>query len=185
MLEAKSGNVVITPDSRISVAGNAEEMKEFNQLIHKGTASMCSKINSHESRHDNTLRPFVPGLAQWHKGYPVFGTTIIVAEVATLLVGGIYASKASDSNNEADASKKKAALATNADDFNKYMSDAESFDDDFKTKRGIAIGMFSAAVAVYAINVTTGFVLRNTNVAVMPVVSPRGELAGLYWTMNF
>jgi hypothetical protein len=187
MLEAVSGKIIIKPDNRISEAGDAEATKSFNERIKAGTKSMCQKILAHEGRHDDKLRAFVPGLAQFHKGYPVFGTTIIVTEVGTLLAGGIFAAKAKSNNDEAEVSRKKADNSTNVDDFNRYMNDVEGFDNEFKKNRNLAIGAFSTAIAIYVLNVITGFVLpySNTDVAFVPVVSPNDQVVALVWKMNF
>jgi len=166
----------------------------FRQSVRDSTASLCKKIQEHESRNDNKLRAFVPGLAQIRKGYTKLGTSIIVAEVGTLLAGGIYVMKTKSNFDEAEKVKKRiiSGVAENNAEHEAFLREYRDYNDAFKIDRAITIGLLSTAVAIYVFNVINGYVLspsqtpQASQAFIVPTISPSGQaMASLSWTINF
>jgi hypothetical protein len=133
-------------------------------------------------KHTLGLKPFVPGMAQIHKGSNIKGALFIISEAA--LIGGIVATEVFRADNES-----KINTTFNVAQRQSYIDNANNL----QNARNILI---AGAAAVYMWNVIDGFVAKSfgrgnfaqtpdSYLRIMPYVDSQLGAGGLTLTLNF
>jgi hypothetical protein len=190
-VQVQNGNIVVEGKDELTV--KARVLDEYREHYAPGEYRISLLIQTAKNptiefdrvnvtnEYGFSLRAFVPGMAQFHKGSTLKGGLIVGGEIA--LIGGIIITESLRASNIS-----KINTTHNAADKQNYINNADSYE----TMRNVMIG---GAVALYVYNVIDAIatkgkkhvVFGNNTISVSPFVLPSagGMSGGLALSFNF